>query len=55
MLLCALVFLSQLLCVDVKGFEGVNGQQHVSNVSLGEKKMTQAFSESKSIYFWGEK
>lgn len=40
MLLFALVFLSQLLCVDVKGLEGVNGEQHVSNVSLGKKKMT---------------
>lgn len=39
-LLFALVFLSQLLCVDVKGLEGVNGQQHVSNVSLGIKKMS---------------
>lgn len=46
MLYFALVFLSQLLCVDIKWLEGVNGQQHVSNVSLGEKKkMTQAFTE----------
>lgn len=34
LLLFALVFLSELLCVDVQGFEGVNGKQHVSNVSL---------------------
>ncbi len=40
LLLFALVFLSQLLCVDVKGLEGVYGQQHVSNVSLGNKKIT---------------
>lgn len=45
LLLFALVFLSQLLCVDVKGLEGVNGQQHVSNVSLGKKKMTQVFRD----------
>lgn len=39
-LLFALVSLSQLLCVDVKGREWVDGQQHVSDVSLGIKKMT---------------
>lgn len=38
MLLVALVFLSELLCVDGKGLEGVNRQQHVSNVSLEKKE-----------------
>lgn len=38
MLLFALVFLSQLLRVDFKRLEGVNGQQHVSNVSLWKRK-----------------
>lgn len=38
MLLAALVFLSQLLGVDAEGFEGVNREQHISNVSLGGKK-----------------
>lgn len=37
-LLFALVLLSQLLRVDVKRLEGVNGQQHVSNVSLWKRK-----------------
>lgn len=43
MLLVALVFLSELLCVDVKGLEGVNRQQHVSNVSLEKKKTPQMY------------
>lgn len=38
MLLFALVFLSQLFRVDVKRLEWVNGQQHVSNVSLWKRK-----------------
>lgn len=48
LLLFALVLLPELLCVDVKGLEGVNRQQHVSNVSLGgERKCVQTRSTLK--------
>lgn len=40
LLLFALVFYSKLFCVDCQGLEGVNRQQHVSDVSLWVKNKT---------------